>query len=167
MYYKIINKDSLVYKELHEMRSKELNWEIENKQMLKDKIGLKWSKFSGYLGQQTFNRTTDYYGFIFDEPDKVNEKIWKKDKNDIYKPNKRTKLGKEMQTILNSKKGHSFSIVYDILKLEHPCYNFTFPYVEICNDIIILYLDNNALVNNEDIIEITSKEFNEIRSTLT
>lgn len=40
---------------------------------------------------------------------------------------------------------------------------FKFPFIEQCNDVIVVFLDDNHIPVSEDVIEITSKEFNEIR----
>lgn len=166
MYYKIENKECEVYKKLHEMRTNEIQWGKENEKAIEEKTGLKWDLFLGREGQQTFNRVTNYSGFVFLEPEKVDLKIWKKTKE--YKggfiPNKKTKLGREMaQFLSNGLKGHWFNIVFDILGLEHPYGKFSFPYVEICGEIIVIFLSDNNRPEDENIIEITSKEFESLR----
>lgn len=162
MYYKIENKECEVYKKLHKMRTEELRIEEENKQLITEKTGLNWENFLGHKGQQQFGRVTTYNGFVFTEPEKVNLKIWKlhSEYKDCFVPNNRTKLGREMNDFLNNglNKGHWFNDVYDNLGIESPMGRFTFPYVEICNDIIVLYLDDKTVLADENIIEITSKE---------
>jgi hypothetical protein len=166
MYYKIVNKDSEVYKRLHEMRTKELQMEADNKQTINDITGLAWTKFLGHHGQQTFCRVTSYSGFEFTEPEKVNLKIWSKHKQfpGIYFPNKRTELGRKMSKILtNGLKGSSISVAFENLGIEFPHGNFSFPFVEIINDIILVYLGENQIPTDENIVEITSKEFDLLR----
>ena len=165
MYYKIENKECEVYKKLHEMRSKELQMEEDNKQLIAEKTGLEWESFLGYKGQQNFNRVTQYSGFLFKEPEKVDLKIWSRhsEHKDAFVPNRRTKLGREMNEFLNNGlKGHSFNLVFKNLGIEYLMRRFTFPYVEICGDVIVLYLDEKTEITDENIIEITTKEANAI-----
>lgn len=168
MYYKIENKECELYKKLHELRSQELVWEKENKEAICAKIGLKWDKYLGHRGQQNFKRTTTYSGFIFKEPEKVDPKVWIKHKSQEggFVPNTRTKAGKEMAKFLNETKGHWFNMVFYILGLEHPCGRFTFPYVEICGDVIVIFMGSGFELTNDFVIEITSKEFESLRSVL-
>lgn len=166
MYYKIVNKDSEVYKKLHEMRTKELQMEADNKQAITEKAGLEWEEFLGHQGQQNFNRVTVYCGFAFKEPSKVDSKIWSihKEHKDIFIPNKRTEIGRKMSEFLNNGlKGHSYSTVFKNLNMEQPYGRFTFPFVEIAGDIILLYLGDSQIPTDENIIEITSKEFETLR----
>lgn len=162
MYYKITNKNSKVYKDLFKLRSKELKIEEENKKAINEKVGLDWTKFLGNPGQQNFNRVTNYIGFKFIEPEKVDPKIWKlhKDYDGVFIPNRKTKLGREMSSfIFNGLKGSSFDNVFEILNIESGN-KFIFPYIEIIDDnIIILLLDDNHEPDNENIIEIIKKEF--------
>lgn len=162
MYYKIVNKESEVYKKLHEMRTKELKWEEDNKTLINEKVGLEWDEFFGHGGQQNFGRVTEFVGFVFTEPEKVDPKVWKRsiDDNRVFVPNNRTKAGKEMNQFLsNGLNRHYFSVVFDCLGAEHPTGRFVFPYVEIFeDDIIIIYVDDRTIITDENVIEITSKE---------
>ena len=88
-------------------------------------------------------------------------KIWKKHKDypDCFEPNRKTKLGREMAEFLsNGLKGSRFDKPLDILGLETNG-RFTFPYVEIFGDIILIYLDDNMNPTDENVIEITKREF--------
>lgn len=163
MYYKITNKESEVYHKLYAMRSEELQFEEDNKKAITEKTALSWSKFLGRSGQQNFGRVTYYSGFVFDEPEKADTKIWKKqDKiGNGFVPNLRTKSGREMKDFLNNGlKSHWYGDVYDALGLEHPDGRFTFPFVSICGEVVILFIDND--IDNPDIIEITKTEFYQI-----
>lgn len=170
MYYKILNKESEVYKKLHEMRTLELQMEEDNKKAIEEKTGMTWESYFGRRAQATFNRTTDYMGFEFIEKDKVDPKIWKQDKSDpkIYMPNTRTKVGRDMAEFLNNGlKGHRFSKIFDIIECERPNGSFNWPYVEIFDDIIVMFLDaQNVPADKENVIEITSVEFNSIREAV-
>lgn len=164
MYYKIENKDCEVYNRLHELRTAEYQIEKDNISAIEEKTGLKWDSFVGHSGQQNFRRTTQYTGFKFTEPEKVDLKIWQvyKENNEYFVPNKRTKLGREMQEFLsNGLKGTLYSKVWDILNLKH-IGRFTFPFVEICGDLIIVYLDQKHVPKDENLIEITSVEADKI-----
>ena len=168
MYYKIVNKDSEVYQKLHEMRTKELQMEADNKQAINEKTGgLEYTQYIGHPGQQTFNRVSVYSGFQFLEPEKVDLKIWSRHKkhNDFFVPNKRTNAGREMAKFLsNGLKGHRFKVVYQILGLEGPVGSFSFPFVEIYEDVIGLFIgDEQEQPTNENLIEITSKELNSLK----
>lgn len=164
MYYKITNKECEVYKKLHELRTRELEIEEENVLAIKTKTGLDFETFLGDKGQQNFNRVTEYVGFKFTEPEKVDLKIWKIDKDnpDIFVPNTKYKLGREMGEFLrNGLNGSKISKVFDILGITRKP-KFTFPYVEIVDDVILLFFDHNHEPNDPNIVEITKKEFEEL-----
>jgi len=164
MYYKITNKHCKIYKELHKLRSKEHEFDKENLSSIESKTGLTFQQFLGHSSQQNFNRVKEYTGFKFTEPEKVDPKIWKRHKElqDIYVPNRATKLGREMADFLfRGLKGSRYSKVFEILNLEHPR-RFTFPFVEIAGDVILLYLGDDQEPKSKDVIEITKREFTEI-----
>lgn len=165
MYYKIENKGCEVYKKLHEQRVKEEQMELKNIASIIEKTGLNWENSFGRRGQQNFRRVSSYSGFEFTEPEKVDLKIWKRHKEhtEIFVPNTRTKLGREMQEFLsNGLEGSRYDIINDILGLEH-LRRFTFPFVEIVGEKIILFIDDQYDLEDENIIEITKREFNELR----
>lgn len=163
MYYKIENKECEVYLKLHDMRTKELQIEKDNEKAIEDKTGLKWEEYFGNSGQQNWNRVTQYKGFIFSEPEKVDLKIWNKNNEGVFVPNKRTKLGREMsEFLMNGLKGNRYDKPFEILKIQKQR-RFTFPFIEIGNnDIIVLFFDDNHLPKDENVIEITRKEFDAI-----
>lgn len=166
MYYKIENKECEVYKKLHELRTKELIISEENKQSIKDKSGLDFESFLGHSGQQNFRRVTQYTGFKFTEPEKVDLKIWQRDKthSEIFIPNRKTKLGREMaEFISNGLKGSNFMKPFEIFGLEHPR-RFSFPFVHIVGEIIVLYFDDQTEPKDENVIEITKREFDALMS---
>ena len=161
MYYKIENKDSKVYKELHELRTRELRIEEENLKAIEKETDLQFDEFFGSTGQENFRRVSTYVGFKFTEPEKVDRKIWKRHptQSRFYVPNKRTKLGKEMSAFLSYGISSSrYSHVWDILDLDH-LDKFTFPFVEIVGDLILLHLDDKQDPKDENVIEITKKGF--------
>lgn len=161
MYYKIENKDSEVYRKLYEMRTKELKMSKDNLSKVKEQTGLDFSEFVGNSGQQNYWRTTQYHGFKFIDPEKVDQKVWKKDKEypEYWVPNTRTKAGKKMQMfLLNELESSWVYTPIDILGLPH-LHKFTMPYVEIAGDLILMHLDDHYDIKDPDIIEITRTEF--------
>lgn len=165
MYYKVENKECKVYKELHQLRTKELQIQEDNEKAIEEKTGLKFKTFLGDNGQQNFRRVRQYTGFKFTTPDKVDLKIWKTDAEhkEIFVPNRKTKLGREMaEFLLNGLKGSRYDKVWEILKLEH-LRKFTFPYVEIVGEVILIYLSDSQEPKDKNVIEITKREFNELQ----
>jgi hypothetical protein len=165
MYYKIENQASEVYQRLHSLRSQEHRINEENLAAVTERVGLKFQQYWGRSGQQHFFRTYLYEGFLFEEPEKVDLKIWKKHSKEplVFVPNRKTKAGREMGNfLLNGIQKGSYSRVFDILGIDHKYERFKFPYVEIIDKIIILYIGDNHEVKNTDLIEITSVEFNKI-----
>lgn len=168
MYYKIENKDCEVYKKLYELRASELRIETANKKAIAAKIGLEWVAMYGYEGQQNFLRTSIYLGFEFLYPEKADLKIWKRDKEnpEILIPNTATKAGREMKKFLqNGLQRSDYSKVFEILNLEHHG-RFTFPFVEIAFDMILVYLGDKHIPKDINLIEITSKEFDKIGQSI-
>ena len=164
MYYKIENKECEVYKQLHQMRTEEIQIGKDNEKAIEEKTGLKFDTFLGNPGQQNFRRVTRFSGFEFLEPEKVDLKIWKRDKEhpEIFVPNNRTKLGREMADFLaNGLKRSRYDRVWEILNLKS-LKRFQFPYVEIVNDVIIISLDDEHEPSDENVIEITKREFNKL-----
>lgn len=169
MYYKITNKDSKVYKQLYELRKKELEIEKSNRKMVRELVGDDWSHFKGLSGQQNYQRVTQYSGFEFKHPEQLPPKVWVLDKQygdkGCYVPNRRTKAGREMLEKLKTLPHSSIIKVFEILGCT--LYgSFAFPYVEIGkDDVIVLFMSDRyyeELSKNPDIIEITKKEFDEL-----
>lgn len=165
MYYKIENQHSSIFKALFEIRMEEIRMEADNRKAITAKTGLAWKAYLGHAGQQNFNRVCQFDGFVFNEPEKVDLKIWRRHKKhtDVFVPNKHTAKGKEMANfLLNDLEGSCFINVYKELNLRFPTGKFCFPYVEVRKKVIILKLDDKANVDHPDLIEITMKEFNEL-----
>lgn len=161
MYYKITNKQSEVYKKLLQLRNQEIQIGKDNLKTIDNLTGLTWQEFLGRAGQQNFRRTPQYSGFKFNETTNICNQTWKKctEHEGFFIPNRRTKKGREMYNLLlNGLKSSNYNYVFQILKIEHGT-KFIFPFVEIHDDIIFLFLDNNHEPEDENIIEITKKEF--------
>ena len=102
MYYKLIDKESALYKKLYDMRVKELQIEKDNVERIKQRYP-KWNdQFLGRKGQQNFDRVTRYRGLGFDSEQDVDPKEFKpsKDYKGLYEPNRRTKKGQRVQSLL-------------------------------------------------------------------
>lgn len=161
MYYKIENKESEVYQQLFKMRSDELIFEEENKQAIKDFVGLDFSDSLGYSNQNSFSRTTEYIGFQFTEPEKVNLKDWRRDNDypDVFIPNRKSKRGREISDFIrNGLKRSSFKKPFKILGLPITR-RFTFPYIEIAGELVLVRLSDTQEPKSSDLIEITRSEF--------
>lgn len=164
MYYKIINKKCALYKNLHELRKKELEIEENNRKLVKEIVGDDWNEFVGHKGQQNFARCTQFNGFKFNHPENLPPKTYVLDKefgeDGVYVPNKRTKAGREIRVKLNNMPHSSIIRVFEILECEMSG-RFVFPYVEICdNGAIVVYMSDRYDLEKKfkDIIEITRKE---------
>ena len=162
MFYKIRNKESELYKKLHELRTKEKEIDKKNAATVRQLVGDDWGHFSGWLGQQNFHRVTTYSGFAFKHPENLPPKTWKKHKEyeDIYVPDRRTKNGRAIDEALDNLPHSSVIYVFEILQIEMPG-RFVFPYVEICDDgTIVLFVDDKFDLEKkfQDVIEITKKE---------
>ena len=168
MYYKIIDKESDLYKRLHELRTKELEIERNNEKLVKEIVGDDWTYFSGNSGQQNFERCTQYKGFQFNHPENLPPKTWVLDKvygdKGVYVPNNRTKAGREIKEKLSNLPHSSLIDVFRLLKCE--MYGrFTFPYVEICDsgEIVIYMSDRYDLESKfKEVVEITKHDAEEL-----
>lgn len=162
MYYKITNKESEICKKLYEFRSNEIEINKRNKQKVEEKVP-GYSKMFGVTSQQTFHRTWQYEGFVFANPENLCGKTWvqHKEHSEVFVPNSRTKLGKEMSKYLKGLECSSVFSLMDILDPEDK-FNpgiFTIPFLEIKGDTLLLYLDDKFNPTDENFIEITRKEF--------
>lgn len=167
MYYKIENTESEVFQKMKSLREKELVIEKKNENLIKEKTGLDFGKFLGHHGQSGFTRCTRYIGFQFKDSEKVDPKVWKKNKDypECSEPNKRTKLGREMAEFLKELETTYYTNVLDILNLKNEYGRFTIPHMIYENGVILLYLDDNMKPKDKNVIEITSVEFDEIRKS--
>ena len=166
MYYKIENKQCEVYQKLHALRTEELHIEKRNTKAIKEKVGLKWDGEFGHSGQQCFTRVSSIIGFKFIQPLSVNLKVWQEHKQHkgYYIPNSRTKAGREMREfLLNGLERSSLKKVIAILNLNDNLRRFTFPFIEIVGELIIIFLGEGHEPTNDNVIEITKKEFEQIR----
>jgi hypothetical protein len=108
---------------------------------------------------------TEYAGLVFAKPDKVDLKVWKanKEHDGLFEPNRRTKVGREMsEFLLNGLQGNKFTNLLDALKMDFPHGRFSFPWMEICGEVIILFLHGEPEIKDKNVIEITKREFDEL-----
>jgi hypothetical protein len=147
------------------MRTKELQIAEENMKAIVEKTGLEFKGYIGDGGQQHYRRVPQFSGFKFLEPDKVDLKIWKKHNKhpQFFMPNRKTAAGRDMfNFLLNGLRSGHFGQVFEILKLERGV-RFTYPYVEIHGETVVMYLGDDNIPTDENVIEITSKEFKQIQ----
>lgn len=162
MFYKITNKESELYKKLHELRTDERKFDEENKAAVKQLVGDDWDYFTGWDGQQNIFRVTVYSGFAFKHPENLPPKTWKKHKEyeDIYIPDRRTKNGRAIEEALYNLPRSSVLHVFEILEIE-TLGRFVFPYVEICDDeTIVLFVEDKFDLEKKfpNVVVITKKE---------
>lgn len=164
MYYKVINKESDVYKRLRAQREKEKAADDRNRKKIEELLGFKWTSYYGKQGRQGFRRVIEYSAFVPNEGEIVTKAVkpFANHKN-AYEPNRRTKSGRALYDFLTSgKESFAYYHVLRILDCDEIYSRFTIPFMELIGDTILLYLDENHIPKNKDVIEITKKEFDAI-----
>lgn len=163
LYYKIENKDSDLFKRANEF----LAMEEKLREIQRNTIESQLPKFSKYKGEIGFDRIVRYTGFVFDDKESIDPKVWKtKEENGemLSTPNLRTKVGRAMNKFLGSFKR---TTVWDVNRLlaidEKPIYgSFYIAKLFEFNDRIYIIIDSQLRdvfeKNNTDIIEITNGE---------
>ena len=163
LYYKVENKDSDLFKRASEF----LAMEEKLREIQRKTIESQLPKFSRFQYSGGFNRIVRYTGFVFEDKESIDPKVWKtKEKNGVMlsTPNLRTKVGRAMNEFLGSFKRTN---VWDVDRLlaidEKPIYG-SFYYAKLFefNDRIYIMIDSQLRdvfeKNNTDIIEITNGE---------
>lgn len=100
-YYKVDNKNCDLFKKASDF----LAMEKELIEIQKKSVEEKVPKFSHYQGRRGFTRIIRYVGFVFDDQENIDKKVWKTKEVDgkmLSTPNLRTKAGKEMEEFLKS-----------------------------------------------------------------
>lgn len=100
-YYKVDNKNCELFKKTSDF----LSMEEELIEIQKKSVEEKVPKFSHYQGRRGFTRIIRYVGFVFDDQENIDKKVWKTKEVDgkmLSTPNLRTKAGKEMEEFLKS-----------------------------------------------------------------
>ena len=163
LYYKVENKDCDLYKRANEF----LAMEEKLRETQRNAIESKVPKFSKYKARKGFNRIVRYIGFVFDDKESIDPKVWKTKEEDgemLSTPNLRTKVGKAMDKFLGSFKRTTAWDVDRLLAIDgksvygsfYPANLFEF------NNRIYIIIDSQFRdvfeKNNADIIEITNGE---------
>lgn len=100
-YYKVEDVDSDLFKKASEFLDMEEELINTQKQAIEKKV----PEFSCYKGSRGFVRVIRYIGFVFDDQENIDKKVWKTKEVDgkmLSVPNTRTKVGKEMKEFLGS-----------------------------------------------------------------
>lgn len=163
LYYKVENKDCDLFKKANEFLAMEEKLRETQRKTIESEL----PKFSKYKYKKGFNRIVLYTGFVFDDKENIDPKVWKtKEENGemISTPNLRTKVGKEMNEFLRSFKRTNVWNVDRLLAIDgksiygsfYPANLFRF------NECIYILIDSQFRdvfeKNNTDIIEITNGE---------
>ena len=101
LYYKVENKDSDLFKRASEF----LAMEEKLREIQRKTIESKVPKFSKYRGEKGFNRIVRCTGFVFDDKESIDPKVWKTTVENgemLSTPNLRTKVGRAMDDFLRS-----------------------------------------------------------------
>lgn len=167
LYYKVENKDSDLYKRANEFLAMEEKLRETQKSAIESKV----PKFSKYKARKGFNRIVRYTGFVFDDKESIDPKVWKtivKDGEMLSTPNLRTKVGRAMDDFLRSFKRTNAWDVDRLLAIdEKALYGNFYPanLFEFNNRIYIIIDSQFRDVfekNNADIIEITNGEMTKV-----
>lgn len=163
LYYKVENKDCDLFKRANEFLAMEEKLRETQRKAIESEL----PKFSKYKGVKGFNRIVQYKGFIFDEKESIDPKVWKTKKENgvmLSTPNLRTKAGREMGEFLRSFKS---TTVWDVDRLlaidEKRVYGSFYPAdLFVFNECVYILIDSQFRdvfeKNNTDIIEITNGE---------
>lgn len=167
LYYKVENKDSDLYKRANEF----LSMEEKLREIQRKAIESKVPKFSKYKGAKGFNRIVRYTGFVFDDRESIDAKVWKTKEEDgemLSKPNLRTKVGKAMDKFLRSFKGTNVWDVDRLLAIDGKSVYGSFYTANLFmfNECLYIIIDSQFRdvfeKNNTDIIEITNGEMTKV-----
>lgn len=163
LYYKVENKDCDLYKRAFEF----LAMEEKLREIQRKTIESELPKFSKYKCEKGFNRIVQYTGFIFDDQESIDPKVWKtKEENGVMlsTPNLRTKAGKAMGKFLKSFKRTTVWDVDRLLAIDgKSVYGSFYPAdLFVFNECIYILIDSQFRdifeKNNMDVIEITNGE---------
>ena len=167
IYYKVDNKDSTLYKRANEFLAMEEKLRETQRKAIESKV----PKFSKHKAAKGFNRIVRYIGFVFDDKESIDPKVWKTKVEDgemLSTPNLRTKVGKAMDEFLRSFKRTNVWDVDRLLAIDgksvygsfYPANLFEF------DERIYIIIDSQFRdvfeKNNTDIIEITNGEITKV-----
>lgn len=142
-YYKVEDTNSELFKNASEF----LNMEQELRDIQKKAVEEKVPKFSQYRGIRGFTRISQYEGFVFDDQENIDEKVWKTKEVDgkmLSTPNLRTKAGKEMKKFLKSFKRTTCWDVDHLLGLDKKSIYGNFYLADLFkhNHVIYIFIDS-------------------------
>lgn len=161
-YYKT-PKGSDLFKKANEFLS--IEEDLRKKQH--EAIVARVPKFKKYQGEKGFNRIVRFKGFVFDNPETIDSKVWSTKKVDGFMlsvPYLRTKAGREMDKFLKSFKRTSTWDVDRLLGIENKeiCGSFYPANLFEYDDYIYISLDTQFRDmferNNTNIVEIAYGE---------
>lgn len=162
-FYKVENKQSALFKKASDFLTKEEN--LRN--MQKETIVAKLPKFSKYKTERGFNRIPIYKGFVFENPENLDPKVWNTKKENgmmVSFPNPRTKAGKEMKKFLLSFERTDIWDLDRVLGIDKFSINGEFYQSNMFKhkDCVYIFIDSQYREefekNNTDLIEITYGE---------
>lgn len=167
LYYKVENKDSDLFKRASEF----LAMEEKLREIQRETIESKLPKFSKYRGEKGFNRIVRYTGFVFDDKESIDPKVWKTTVENgvmLSSPNLRTKVGRAMDEFLRSFKRTDIFDLHRLLAIgeKNICGIFYIANLFEFNNCIYIIIDSQFRdvfeKNNTDIIEITNGEMTKV-----
>ena len=163
IYYKVENKDSSLFKRANEFLAMEEKLRETQKRIIESQL----PKFSKYQFIKGFNRIVQYTGFVFDDKESIDSKVWKtKEENGVMLStlNLRTKAGKAMNEFLSSFKRTNVWDVDRLLAIDEKsiCGTYYPANLFVFNECLYIIIDSQFRdvfeKNNTDIIEITNGE---------
>ena len=158
-YYKVEDVNSDLFKKVSEFLDMEKKLIDIQKQAIEEKV----PKFSCYQGRKGFKRVVQYVGFVFEDQENIDKKIWKTKEVDgkmLSVPNLRTKVGKEMKNFLDSFKRTTCLDVDHLLSIDKKSIHGNFYPANLFknNDVIYILIDSQY----RDIFEQENVGFKEI-----
>lgn len=145
MIFKFTDLENKVTKSLISFRNKEVDINESNAKAVPKLVKASYDGVYGNGSQQSCVRTNTYKGFKFTEPDTIDPKVFKQkdiDGESVFMPNARTKVGREMKNALNNLPCTTVFNLFDLILCVTP-YAFTYPYLELFNGILYLFVDDN------------------------
>lgn len=158
-YYKVEDVDSDLFKKASEFLDMEEEFINTQKQTVEKKV----PKFSYYKCRRGFERIVRYIGFVFDDQENIDKKVWKTKEVDgkmLSVPNTRTKAGKEMKEFLGSFKRTTCWDVERLLSIDKKSIYGEFYPADLFknNGVVYIFIDSQY----RDIFEQENVGFKEI-----
>lgn len=162
-YYKVSDQSCDLFKKASEF----LTMEEQLRQAQKEAIEARVPKFTTYRGERGFNRIIRYKGFVFEDQESIDPKVWTTkmvDGKPCSTPNRRTKAGKEMDKFLKEFKRTNCWDVDRLLNIEKQSLHGLFYPADLFkhNDTIYIFIGSQYRktfeAENDGFIEITLGE---------